>query len=216
MLRHMKPFKNINDAIYKLSEVFPKDINRDEWLLLSISDNGDIIAKGLSEKLNIRWERFYIESVYCQLNVDCKIAMISEFKDIVVDEVLRDFFQIDKHILDKAIDVIFNYKLMPKLQKERNSDNLLNIEKNIKNVVFVDESVETGLRVQCAMRSIENRFDVVQYIATPIIPDLIYSFLDSDVEKIFHVEKPEIYTNVYDYYLDKVEENEDVVFNFDD
>ena len=67
------------------------------------------------------------------------------------------------------------------------------------------------------MRSIEDRFDVNQYLATPIIPDLIYTFFEADFDKIFYAEKPDIYTSVYDYYLDKIEENEeDVIFNFDE
>jgi|GEM_PF-3348307 len=214
MLTQITPFKNIDDAINKLVNSFPKLDN--SWLLLSISDNGDIIAEKLSKKLNIVWSRLYIESIYCELNIDCKIAMVSEFRDIVTDELLRDFFDIKKDALDNAIDVIYNTKLLPKLKKERNSEELLKIDDNIRNIIFIDESVETGLRIQCAMRSIEDRFDVNQYLATPIIPDLIYTFFEADFDKIFYAEKPDIYTSVYDYYLDKIEENEDVIFNFDE
>jgi len=196
-------FKNLDDATDKLFQSIPK-LTGENWLILSISDNGEKIGLRLSTLLNLPHQRLYMESIPCQNNNNCEIAVITEFKNAKIDEVLKDAFQLDKEILASAIEVIYDFKLLPKIEKIRGSREPLKIDKEIDKIILVDETIETGLTMETAISTVADIIGVEDiYIATPIIPENMFYLFESLVEKIFYSEMIEMYTDIEDYYLER-------------
>jgi putative phosphoribosyl transferase len=196
-------FNSFEDAVQKLSLSFPKIDN--SWLFLATSENGERIASALAKKFKVSFNRIFIESIYCQMNRDCEIAMISEFENIVYDEVLKDSFNIDVNVLNNAINVLYQYKLLPRMEAYRGNRVKLTISEEIKNVILVDEAIETGLRMETAIATMD-QFEIDKlYIATPVIPEQMFSLFESAVENIFFYKKVDIYTDVGDYYSGREE-----------
>jgi predicted phosphoribosyltransferase len=196
-------FQNIEDASLKLLETIG-ELEDKNWLLVAISESGEQIAKILSKHLQIPNKRLFLEPVFCQKNSDCEIAMVSEFKTIIIDDVLKEAFQLEREMLLNSIDVIYDYKLMPRVEAIRGNRDNLKIGETVEKVILVDEAVETGLRMETAIATISSVFKIESiYIATPIIPQQMVDFFEPIVEKIFRYDEIELYTEITDYYIDR-------------
>jgi len=193
-------FQNVDDATNNLIKVLPK-LDNNSWLIVPISESGKIVAEKLSKTFGVRHQKLFIESIFCQKNIDCEIAMVNEFEEVSYDEVLKEFFEIEKDILDESIKIMYNHKLLPKIKKCR--DELFSISDKVSNILIVDETIETGLRMEMAIKTLK-RFELTNIsIAVPIISEQMFSFFKSRVDTIYHSEKIEFYTEIKDYYLDK-------------
>lgn len=196
-------FKDLNDATDRLFKSIP-ELKGDNWLLLSISDSGEKIGSKLSNFLHIPHQRIYIESIFCQKNPDCEIAMITELQNIRIDEVLKDTFQLDKELLVKAIKAIYELKLIPKIEKARGKREQIKIDEKIDKIILIDETIETGLRMETAISTVMDIIGVEEiYIATPVIPEQMFSLFESSVETIFYSEIVDMYTDIEDYYSER-------------
>jgi putative phosphoribosyl transferase len=192
-------FDSVEETIQKLSLSLPKI--DDTWYLIAVSEHGEKLAKGLSESLKVNFDKLFIESVYCQMNRDCEIAMISEFENIFYDEVLLRSFDINRKKVSQAISVIYNYKLVPRLKAYRGSIKNITIPENVKNIILIDETIETGLRMESAIATVSNRFDIENiYVATPILQKQIFNLLKDSVKDIFSYKQVEVYTDASDYF----------------
>ena len=192
-------FRNIDDATDRLIEEL-SDLDQ-SWLLVPISENGNRIADRISDILGIKSQRLFIQPIFCQKNIDCEIGMINEFEDLSFDEVLKKHFEVENEILEKSIQIIYNHKLLPEIKKCR--EKLFDIPRNISKVLIIDETIETGLRMEMAIETL-NRFQLDNIsIATPIIPEQMFFFFENSVKNIFYVDKVPFYTDVVDYYIEE-------------
>jgi len=193
-------FQNINEATLKLIDNLP-NLDNNSWLIVSISKNGEIVAKQISKALGIQYQQLFIESIFCQKNIDCEIAMVNEFEESFFDEVLKDFFEINDETLKESVKIMYQHKLLPKIKKCR--EELFSIPPNISNILIVDETIETGLRMEMAIKTFQRFKKQKIFIAIPIVPKQMISFFKDRVENIFYSEQTEFYTEIKDYYLEK-------------
>jgi predicted phosphoribosyltransferase len=207
--------KNFTEASEKLAEIIDREPDS-SWLIVSISDSGLEIANYLSLKFQIEAKSLFVETLFCQKNSECEIAFIDEFKNIKMNEHVKVLFDIDKKEVLKAVDVIYEYKLIPRAESYRQNRESFTLGKEHYKVLIVDSSLEQGYRMELAIETIENLGVEDIYIAVPFLPTHIYDIFQSKVEKIFHIEKIDFYTDISDYFEnfeERVPEND--IFLFD-
>ena len=198
-------FKNLDDASQQLCNVIPKFKNQN-LLFLAISDGGEEIASQLSLYFKLPYKRLFIEPIFCPKNQNCEIAMVTELQNIKIDKILQDAFQLDQELLNNSIELAYDYKLIPKLKQKRGEIKKIEIDKSITSIILVDETIETGLKMETAIETVVDLLNIEKiFIATPIIPKTIFEVFESMVEQIFYIKQIEIYTEIGDYYLDKGE-----------
>jgi predicted phosphoribosyltransferase len=193
--------KNLEEASEKLLKKISDEVD-ESWLIVSISKNGLKISNYLSEKLGIEKKCLFIETVYCQNNADCEIAFVDEFKNIKMNEYVKTLLEIKKKKVLKAIDVIYEYKLIPKAEEFRGNRDTFKIGEKQSKVLIVDASLEQGYRMELAISTMESFGIDDIYIAVPFIPTHIFDIFESKVENIFHLEKIDFYTDISDYFED--------------
>ena len=194
-------FKNIEDATDQLIEILPA-LDK-SWLLVPISESGEKIADIISEKLGLESKRVFTQSIFCKKNIDCEIAMISEFKDVIFDEVLQKSFEINRESLLESIEVMYDYKLIQEIERCRGIKDLFSISEHISKVLIIDETIETGLRMELAIKTLK-RFQLETIsIAIPIVPEQMFSLFEKSVKNIFYSQKVEFYTEIKDYYKER-------------
>jgi predicted phosphoribosyltransferase len=191
--------KDIEEASHKLAKLLNDEVD-ENWLLVPITDNGLKIAEYLSSKLNLPIERLFIETVFCQNNSECEVAFLDEFKNVKFHEAVKRMFGIDKNVVLKAIDVIYEYKLIPKAEGFRGHRKNFSIPQNIENILIVDFSLEQGFRMELAIETLES-FGIEEiHIAVPLLPKHIFEIFESKVENLYTLSKIDFYTDVSDYF----------------
>ena len=195
-------FKNLDDASKKLLNNIP-ELEGEGWLLLAISDSGEKIASQIAKNRKLPYKRLNIEPVHCPKNQECQIAVVTELGNIQIDTRLQDAFHLDGEDIENLIELTYQYKLLPKLKKKRIQK--FELPQDIEKVIIVDEAIETGLRMEGAISTLTELFDIREiYIAVPIIPQTIFEIFEDTVEEIFFSEKVDIYTGIENYYIEKV------------
>ncbi len=173
--------EKVNQFINKL----PKLDNN--WILVAVSEAGRNIANIISQKYNIKVQRFFIEPVHCEYNPDCEIAIIDEFGNIEVNKLLQMSFEIDDETIKRNADLIFNYKIKPMIEKERgNLEKQFIISDEVQNILIIDDNIETGFKLENIIHTFKNLFPQKKiYLGVMNVPDYIFSILNHKIEKIF-------------------------------
>ncbi len=195
-------FKNLDDASKKLLKNIP-ELEGEGWLLLAISDSGEKIASQIAKNRKLPYKRLHIEPVHCPKNQECQIAVVTELKNSYIFEELRTIFGIDLEDIENLIELTYQYKLLPKLEKR--GVGKFQLPQDIEKVIIVDEAIETGLRMEGAISTLTELFDIREiYIAVPIIPQTIFEIFEDTVEEIFFSETVDIYTGIENYYIENL------------
>jgi predicted phosphoribosyltransferase len=199
-------YKDKNEIADLLAEELAKVLD-ETWLIVPISKEALFFAKTISQKTGTKFELLFIDAISCQKNIECKVAFISEFKNSVFNETIRDAFQISNDHLSEALKIIHEYKIMPELEEYRGGRIPFQIPNEIENILLLDTSIETGFKMEVAIDTIEELGIEDIYIASPVIPVQMFDLLEPTVEKIFSLEKVEFYTGICDYLEEKEEES---------
>jgi len=193
-------FQNIDEAIEILLEKFPKLDN--SWFVISISQKGDKIAEKIANRFNLGSDRLFLQSVPCPHNMDCKIAVISEFEDIIFNKPIKESFDIDSDSLIETIKVIYDYKLRQDLKAYRGETRNLEMPEYISKVILVDNQIETGFSMELALESMQ-RFNIDEVlIASILIPEYIEPIFKQENTKLICSQKIEFYTEFDDYFIE--------------
>ena len=199
-------FKNLDDATKRLLKQIPK-LEGEGWLFLAISDNGEKIASQIARNRKLPYKRLHMEPVHCPKNRECQIAVVTELGNIQIDTRLQDAFNLDGEDIENLIELTYQYKLLPKLKKKRIQK--FELLQDIEKVIIIDEAIETGLRMEGAISTLTELFDIREiYIAVPIIPQTIFEIFEDRVEEIFFIEKVDIYTGIENYYIENLKKVE--------
>jgi len=146
-------FKDRKEAFAMLYEVLPtNDMVKEDWIILAISAGGVPIALEFSKKLNAQFDYFFGEKIFTRKNNQCEIAIITETKEIVIHEELMKAFNLNlEDIYEESNDLYLN-DIKEYKRKYRNNKNLIDVEN--KNVLIVDEGLNTGLTMMACIKSV--------------------------------------------------------------
>jgi putative phosphoribosyl transferase len=198
------------EASLKLLDILPfSDKNRDDWIIVSISFEGLFMAYEINKISGVKFQHLFIESIFTPKNNECRIAMISETKNVVIDEVLEQTFELDRDLILKETSQIFNTKITKKVQKYKNGK-FINIKDKSKKILLLDDGIETGFRMVTAIRSLFNMGFKYISIATPVIPkSLVPHFKEQISGQLYFLKSIAHFTQTSDYYMQSKEFKDD-------
>ena len=201
-----KIFKNRKDAFHQLTDVLPiQDMLSEKWIILAISSGAVPIAIDLSEKIKADFDYLFTHKIFTSKNKECEIAIITETEEIVIHEELMKSFDLKlKDIYEKSKfhynDDIKKYKI-----KYRSDSNLINLEN--RNVLLVDEGLNTGLTMMACIKSVIKKNAKSVVVAVPVLPEVVIHDIETIADDLYYVKSPSHFVSIDFYYeqLDDIE-----------
>jgi len=199
-------FKDREDASLQLIESMPINILKDiNPVIIGISKGGVFFAHNLAKELECMMDILLSEPIKAPNNLETTIAIISETQEVVMNKALIDSFEISEDFIYTTAQKKYDEAIVSYIYKYRKGDPLVSLEG--KDVILVDECVESGLTMMVSLKSVISRGAKNVYIATPILDKAIYNNLLSICDGVFCPHRIEHYISV-EYYFDNFNEIE--------
>ncbi len=192
-------FEDRMDAYRQLVEILPvKVMQHEEWVLIALSSGGAEITMKLAERFGFDFDLFFAEAIVAPNNDECQLAMVSETNDIVIEEKLVESFGISLDYIYDQAEILYHQHITKYQHRYRKGLGVTDLHN--RNVLLIDEGCETGFNTMCALKSVINMGVRKVSLATPLIPDDLYSVVDKKVDKIYTVHQVRDFIEVAYYY----------------
>jgi len=180
-------FENKRDALNQLLAFLDKRIIND-CIVLSVSKNAVFYAREIGLKNGfLEGDFLFIEKVKSPLNKATSLGAISETKDYILIDELVESFEITDDFLFNEMERIYEEKILEDIYQLRQGEGIISIEN--RDVLLVDESINTGLRMLCAVKSCVSKKARSINIATPLISSESANILEKLVDNLCFVKK---------------------------
>jgi len=186
------------DKLYSLIDI--ENFNKEDSLVLAISEDGVYYAKEIAKRLGIEYNFLFSEPIVSPQNKDCILGCISETKDIVLIDELIEAFDISKDYVYSEADRLFDEKIISYIYEYRYGDSIVDLKN--KKVLLVDEGANTGLTLEVCIKSCINQGAREVDIAIPIVP----ASLAKEIKKL----------SDYCYFVYEIEHFVETNFYFED
>jgi putative phosphoribosyl transferase len=192
-------FENRKEAFNKLCNILPiEDMKEEKWIILAISSGAVPIAMDLCRELEGDFDFLFTKKMYTQKNKECEIAIITETQEVVIHEELLKSFDLNIDDIYKESDKNFMEDIQKYKAKYRN--NLDIIELKNKNVLLVDEGLNTGLTMMACIKSVINENAKSICVAVPVLPEVTVHDIETIADDLYFVEAPAHFVSIDFYY----------------
>lgn len=203
-----KLFKDRLDAAEQLvNKALPiENMKQEDWIVLSASFGGSEIASYIAKQLNSKCDMIFTAAILAENNSSCDIAMISETEELVIHERLQKAFNINIDDIFQQAKEIYNGSLKSTLKQFRDnksSNNLISLHG--KNVLIVDEGLNTGLTTMACIKTVINQGAKSVSIAVPVIPQSIVPDIEAIADDLYYVESIPRFISI-DFYYEQLED----------
>ncbi len=197
-------FKNREEASNLLYDILPTGtMKQEEWIILAISTGAVPIALSLAKQLNAEFDYLFTKKIFTEKNNECEIAIITETQEVVIhEELLRSFSLNLDDIYAKSRDV-YNTDIKEYKVKYRNNLDIIDLEN--KNVLLVDEGLNTGLTMMACIKSIINEKAKSICVAVPVLPEVTINDIETIADDLYYVQAPAHFVSI-DFYYESLEE----------
>ena len=187
-------FKNREEALKELLNVIDINLIRDN-VVLAISKRGVFYAReiGLSAGF-LEGDFLFIEKVKSPINKKIPLAVVSETKDYVIVEELIESFGINDDFLFSEIDRVYEEKILQDIYQLRAGEGIISIKN--RNVLLVDEGVDTGLTLMCAIKSCISKGVNAINVAAPLASKEAADMIDKLVDNTFFAKEIEDFVSI--------------------
>ncbi len=191
-------FKNKEEALEKLLNIIDIDPEED-LLVLGINERSNFYAKKIALNYGLLEGDFlFIEEIKSPINKDVSLGAISETKDyILIDELINSFEISDDYVFSEA-ERIYEEKILQNIYKFRGGESIISLQN--RNVLLVDESINTGLSLLCAIKSCISKGAKSIKVAVPIAAKESAEFIKKLVDKTYFVYEIEDFVDKYFYF----------------
>ncbi len=201
-------FKNQEEAAKELLSLIPSEyFDSQDSIVIAVSEAGVCFASHLSKAHNIPMNILLSEPIFAPNNPELVIAIVSETEEMVMHELLIDSFGIDKDYIYSEAHRQYEESVLSYVYKYRKGIPLGDLQG--KNVILVDECIETGLTMTVALKSMIEMGVKSVYIAVPVLDKSIYQSLLTICDGVFSPHQIDDYISIEYYY-----ENREIL-NFD-
>ena len=195
----LKLFKDRDDATKQLFDVLPlQRMAQESWIVLASSAGGICIAKQLANKLKAQFDFIFTQKVNSDKNDECEIAIITETKDIIIHEELMKSFNIKLDDIYQKANVIWNDKIQDDLRQYRDGKSIVDMK--AKNIILVDEGLNTGLTMMACIKSVINQGAKSVAVAVPVLPEVTIADIESIADDLYFVKAPAHFVSIDFYY----------------
>jgi putative phosphoribosyl transferase len=197
-------FKNREVAAYRLLDVLPIDsMKLEDWTVIASSYGGFEIAKIIARTLNGKFDIMFSEKIYAPNNEDCEIAVVTEHEEVLIHEELVKSFDISLDYVYSKSKQIFDDTLTQKVKRFRHGEKIKRLEG--KNVLIVDEGINTGLTMMACIKTAINLKAKSISVATPVLPTASIPTIDSIADDLYFVKKIDHFVSI-NFYYDSLED----------
>ena len=197
-------FKDREDACNRLIDILPKEILKPkETVVLGVSEGGVYFANRIADALQSEMDILITEPIYSEVNPELEIAMVGETEKIVMHQALIKAFDISKDYIYGEAGRKYREVISTHIDKYRDGKVLDGL--NGKFVLFVDESVETGLVMMTAIKTALSLGAKNVFIAVPVIDNVVYANLVKVCDDLFSPFKIDDYISI-EYYYEELKE----------
>ena len=197
-------FKNREVAAYRLLDVLPIDSMRlEDWTVISSSYGGFEIAKIVAKALNSKYDMMFSEKIYAPNNEDCEIAVVTEHEEVLIHEELIKAFDISLDYVYSKSKKVYEESIINTVNKFRHGEKNQKFEN--KNVLIVDEGINTGLTMMACIKTAINLKAKSISVATPILPTASIPTIESIADDLYFIKKLDHFVEI-DFYYDSLDD----------
>lgn len=203
-------FKNQIEAAKKLLEFLPKrDLVDQKTLIICPSLDSVVLVNEICLELGLNYEMMFCETIQAPNNPECDIAVVSETKDVILNEDLIKAFNITSDYVYGEAHRRYEEKILKNIYKFRKGSTLCSVQG--RNVLLIDEGCETGMTAMICIKTLINSGVKTVSYATPVIATDVAVAIADLVDEIYTVDKIADFIDVDSYYEDKLSFDNDVL-----
>ena len=192
-------FKNREVAAYRLLDILPIDsMKLEDWTVISSSYGGYVIAKIIAKALNSKYDMMFSEKIYAPNNEDCEIAVVTEHEEVLIHEELIKAFDISLDYVYSKSKQVYDESIINTVNRFRHGEKIQKFEN--KNVLIVDEGINTGLTVMACIKTAINLKAKSISVATPILPTASIPTIESIADDLYFIKKLDHFVAINFYY----------------
>ncbi len=196
-------FKNRQDASTKLANILPlEQMQQESWIIIATSAGAVPIAFELVGKLNAKFDFIFTEKINALKNNECEIAIITETQEIIIHEELMKVFDIKLDDIYKEAKEKYSINIKEYIRQYRDGKQIINMEN--KNVLLVDEGLNTGLTMMACIKSAISCGAKSIAVAVPTLPKVTIADIESIADDLYYVQAPAHFVTI-DFYYDELE-----------
>ncbi|SFV63699.1 FIG00387830: hypothetical protein [hydrothermal vent metagenome] len=197
-------FEDREDAFKQLLPLINIDYkDLDNTVIIAISKAGIYLAYHLSKALKVRMNILLSEDISAPNNPELSIAMISETEEMVIHKPYIESFGIDKDYIYSQASHQYEHKVLKHIYRYRKGIPLEPLQG--KNIILVDECIESGLTMMVALKSMIELDVRSLYVAVPILDKSIYPNLLTLCDGVFCPHQIDHYISIEYYYKNEEE-----------
>lgn len=197
-------FKNREVAAYRLLDVLPiESMKLEDWTVISSSYGGFEIAKIIAQALETKYDMMFSEKIFAPNNEDCEIAVVTEHEEVLIHEELIKSFDISLDYIYSKSKLIYDEFIIKKVNRFRHGQKIQQFEN--KNVLIVDEGINTGLTMMACIKTAINLKAKSISVATPILPTASIPTIESIADDLYFVKKLDHFVAI-NFYYDSLED----------
>ncbi|MCK5111021.1 MAG: ABC transporter [Arcobacteraceae bacterium] len=196
-------FKNREDACNQLSNILPlNQMQQESWIVIATSSGGVPIAFNLANKLNAKFDFIFTQKIDASKNDECEIAIITETQEIIIHEELMKVFNIKLDNIYNEAKIKYNTDIKKYIKEYRDNKEIINMRN--KNVLLVDEGLNTGLTMMACIKSAISCGAKSVAVAVPVLPKVTIADIESIADDLYYVKAPAHFVAI-DFYYDELE-----------
>ena len=191
-------FQNRQEALNELLNIIELDKIRDN-IVLAISKRGIFYAREIGLKAGfLEGDFLFIEKIKSPINKKTPLAVVSETKDYVIIEEFVRSFEVNDDFLFSEIERVYEEKILQDIYQLRAGEGIISLKD--RNVLLVDEGIDTGLTLMCAIKScISKKVNAIN-VAAPIVSKEAADMINKLVDNTFFVKEIEDFVSI-DFYF---------------
>jgi len=177
------------EILNQLLENLNKDIVQN-CVVLSLSKRAIFFAREIGLRNGfLEGDFLLMEKIKSPENSETILGIVSETKDYVLIDELIESFEITDDFIFSEIDRIYEEKILDDVYQLRAGEGIISLEN--RDVLLVDESANTGLRLLCAIKSCVSKNVKSINVAIPLIAKETAEMVEKLVDNVFFVKKIE-------------------------
>ncbi|NPA73355.1 MAG: ABC transporter [Epsilonproteobacteria bacterium] len=191
-------------AIKLLENLSEESFKEEDWIIFALDVNALALTNIIAKRFRLKYDILFNESIVAPNNQECKIAIVNENRDIVIQKELSDSFDISLDYIYGESDRKYEEEILKKIYDYRKG--LRPISMQDKNILFIDDACEDGFRAMSGIKAaINNRAKKIAYMCA-VIPKEIEMVFEKDIDRLYYLYSAYNYIDNQHYYIEKLED----------
>lgn len=190
-------FKNRRQAGSLLAQRLSFYKNKKDTLILGVPRGGVLVAKEVSNKLNLPLDVLIVRKIGAPGNQELALGAVGEGNNMFLDRELVSALKVKKSDLSEKID---EKKREVKKRERLFRKGKKRVSVNKKTVIVVDDGIATGSTIKVALNCLKEEKPGKIILAIPVCPKSVAEELREMVEKTVFLKTPEDFYAVGQFY----------------